>query len=410
METGYGAITSVVIDNEGVGNEIPGLALSTEDDALPEDAAVSPRALTELEDANLTDLNNANQDTFTNLVGSAQDICPVICLADEQKDQLQQLAFVRIVDAYKQVTVAGGSQVRFSILAHSGMEFPLELDPWKLLKTHILSDYVNHEVANKLYPLSSISKKIEDFAKEMLLSVVGDNQIELEKEADGIHAELQKDENPSSEKQPVSLAVKEISVGSHQNSASESIPSSMIAEVQRCMSLYFALCTKKNSLFRQIFDVYKGTSKAAKQAVHRQIPLLVRTIGSSRELLDILSDPPTGSEGLVTQVLLIFPHLVNSPLDKFQVALSRVLQGLNHSPPVLTPAEALIAIHGIDPDRDGIPLKKVEQIPLPLLFMRTVLQAIGAFPSLLPSAQLENALNRTSALKAPLVAHASQPQ
>jgi len=26
---------------------------------------------------------------------------------------------------------------------------------------------------------------------------------------------------------------------------------------------------------------------------------------------------------------------------------------------VLTPAEVLIAIHGIDPEKDGIPLKKV---------------------------------------------------
>ncbi|KAL6956707.1 hypothetical protein U1Q18_046254, partial [Sarracenia purpurea var. burkii] len=90
-------------------------------------------------------------------------------------------------------------------------------------------------------------------------------------------------------------------------------------------------------------------------------------------------------------VLLIFPHLVNLPLDKFQAALTRVLQGSSHSGQVLSPAEVLIAIHGIDPDRDGIPLKKaddlsllflVEQIPPPLLFMRTVLQAIGAFPAL----------------------------
>lgn len=146
---------------------------------------------------------------------------------------------------------------------------------------------------------------------------------------------------------------------------------------------------------------------------------------------------------------------------------------------MLTPAEVLIAIHGIDTERDGIPLKKVtdacnacfeqrqtftqevlakvlnqlvEQIPLPLLFMRTVLQAIGAFPTLvdfimgilarlvkkqvwkypklwvgflkclqltkpqsfsvllqLPPPQLEAALNRIAALKAPLIAHASQP-
>ncbi|XP_042052451.1 symplekin-like isoform X2 [Salvia splendens] len=151
----------------------------------------------------------------------------------------------------------------------------------------------------------------------------------------------------------------------------------------------------------------------------------------------------------------------------------------NHSTPVLTPAEALIAIHKIDPEKDGVPLRKitdacnacveqrhtfsqqvlakvlnqlVEQIPLPFLFMRTVLQAIGAFPSLvqfimeilsrlvskqiwknprqwvgfvkcahvtmpdsfgvllqLTAAQLENSLNRIPALKAPLVEHASQP-
>ncbi|KAL8167659.1 hypothetical protein V2J09_009158 [Rumex salicifolius] len=150
------------------------------------------------------------------------------------------------------------------------------------------------------------------------------------------------------------------------------------------------------------------------------------------------------------------------------------------SGPVLTPEEVLISIHGIDPDKDRIPLKKVtdacnacfeqrkiftqqvlakvlnqlvEQIPLPLLFMRTVLQAIGAFPALVdfimgilsrlvnkqiwkfpklwvgflkcaqltqphsfnvllqvPSAQLESALNKIPALKAPLAGHANQPE
>ena len=39
------------------------------------------------------------------------------------------------------------------------------------------------------------------------------------------------------------------------------------------------------------------------QVVHQQIPLLVRTIGPSSDLLDILSDPPIGSEGLAIQVL-----------------------------------------------------------------------------------------------------------
>ncbi|GJY32736.1 symplekin isoform X1, partial [Tanacetum coccineum] len=145
---------------------------------------------------------------------------------------------------------------------------------------------------------------------------------------------------------------------------------------------------------------------------------------------------------------------------------------------ILTPAEVLIGIHGIDPEKDGIPLKKanacntcfqqrqiftqqvlakvlnqlVEQIPLPMLFMRTVIQTIGAFPALvdfimeilsrlvskqiwknqklwvgflkcaqltkpqsfgvllqLPPAQLEIALNKQPVLKGPLVSYASQP-
>ncbi|KAG8377028.1 hypothetical protein BUALT_Bualt09G0125500 [Buddleja alternifolia] len=672
-ETSYTAVTSEVNDIEGVENEIPGLALSTQEDGLPENAVVFSKGSTDLDDTNqekLTDLvrtpielartpieltqslstdrseelstkeatadaNSVSSSTATSVGLSVQLVlpkisAPVIYLVDEQKDQLQQLVFVRIIDAYKQVTVAGGSQVRFSILAHSGMEFPTELDPWKFLKAHILSDYVNHEgheltlrvlyrlfgeaeedrdifssttatsvyetfllqvaetlrdsfpasdkslsrllgevpylpksifemleclcspgssdtddkelhggdrvtqglstvwglilqrppirdaclkialksavhnleevrtkairlVANKLYPLSSISPKIEDFAKEMLLSVVSDDQIGMKKEADGTHTELQKDENLSIENPSVSSAIKEVSTDT---SASESIPSSTVAEVQRCMSLYFALCTKKHSLLRQIFDIYKGTSKMAKQAVHRQIPLLVRTMGSSRDLLNILSEPPIGSEELVTQVvhtltdgtvpspelistikrlyhtkqkdvdilipilpfltkdevLLLFPHLVNAPLHKFQVVLSRVLQLLAKQ--VTDACNACFEQRQIFSQQvlAKVLNQLVEQIPLPMLFMRTVLQAIGVFPSLvefimeilsrlvnkqiwknpklwvgfmkcalltkpqsfgvllqLPQAQLENALNRTPALKAPLVAHASQP-
>ncbi|KAL1549131.1 hypothetical protein AAHA92_17267 [Salvia divinorum] len=696
METGYALITSEVTDIEGRENEIPGLSSATEDDGLPENMDTIPKGSAESDDAiqekstNLggisiesdrtptaqslstdrseelspkaatTDVSSLNFSTATS-VGLASQLvlpkigAPVIHLVDDQKDQLQQLAFVRIVDAYKHVAVAGGSQVRFSVLAHAGLEFPSELDPWKSLQAHVLSDYVNNEgheltlrvlyrlfgeaeedrdffisataksvyeafllqvaetlrnsfpasdkslsrllgeapylpksvfemleclcspsagdslekelpggdrvtqglstvwslillrppirdaclqialksavhhleevrmkairlVANKLYPLSTISGSIEEFAKDMLLSVVTDDGISM-KEANV----LQKDENPSSENQPGSSTTKEIPPDGHQMSASESSSSFTVVEVQRCMALYFALCTKKHSLFRQIFYAYKDTSKVAKQVVHQQIPLLVRTIGPSSDLLDILSDPPIGSEGLAIQVVntltdgtvpspnlvstikrlydtklkdidilvpvlpflskdevsVLFPHLVNVPLDKFQVVLSRLIQGFNHSTPVLTPAEALISIHKIDPEKDGVPLRKitdacnacfeqrhtfsqqvlakvlnqlVEQIPLPFLFMRTVLQAIGAFPSLvqfimeilsrlvskqiwknprqwvgfvkcahvtlpdsfgvllqLPAAQLENSLNRIPALKAPLVEHASQP-
>ncbi|TQD82394.1 hypothetical protein C1H46_032036 [Malus baccata] len=379
-------------------------------------------------------------------------------------------------------------------------------------------------VANKLYPLSFIAQRIEDFAIEKLLSLKSCDATE-KIDAEGSKYELQKDsdsEKHSNEPPSVSGNSKDISSDNHQSFSSQNVSSLSITEAQRCLSLYFALCTKKHSLFRQIFVVYGSASKAIKQAVQRQIPILVRTMGSSPNLLEIISDPPTGSENLLMQVLhtltdgtvpsqeliftvrklydsklkdieilipilpflpkdevlLIFPQLMNLQLDKFQAALARILQGSSQSGPLLAPAEILIAIHGIDPDRDGIPLKKayacnacfeqrqiftqqvlakvlnqlVEQIPLPLLFMRTVLQAIGAFPALvdfimeilsrlvskqiwkypklwvgflkctfltkpqsfavllqLPPAQLENALKRTAALKGPLVAHASQP-
>ncbi|KAF8038513.1 hypothetical protein BT93_B1152 [Corymbia citriodora subsp. variegata] len=578
---------------------------------------------------------------------------PVIDLTDEQKDQLQKSAFTRIIDAYKEVALAGGSEVRSSLLSYLGVEFPLELDPWILLHQHISSDYVNHEgheltlrllyrlfgeaevecdffsstsasssyeslllnvaetlkdafppsdkslsrllgevpylpqsvlkllgslcspgnleksekelqagdrvtqglsavwslillrppirdsclkislqsavhhleevrmkairlVANKLYPLSSIAQKIEDFAKEMLLSVISSGPLDkvvLEGKDSDVERHLE--ESATGE-----ASNEDRSSDTSQLHAAESVA---IAEAQRCMSLYFALCTKRHSLLREIFVIYGGASAAAKQAIHRHTPILVRTMGPSSELLEIISDAPGGSENLLSQVLhsltdgivpspelvltvrklydsklkdieilmpilpflpkdevlLIFPQLVTLPTDKLQAALLRILTGSSHSGPLISPAEVLIAIHGIDPDRDGIPLKKiidgcnacfeqrqiftqqviakvlnqlVEQIPLPLLFMRTVLQAIGAFPALvdfvmeilsrlvnkqiwkypklwvgflkcaastkpqsltvllqLPPAQLENALNRMPTLKEPLVAHASQP-
>lgn len=690
------AIPSEVSDIGDLENEIPGLESSARSDGFPEALAVPSLVSTDLEDvsedkitslgrssleiipsistdrseelspkAASADATSINSSAATSVGLSSQLVlpkmsAPVISLAEQQKDNIQKLAFMRIIEAYKLVAVTGGSQVRFSLLAYLGVEFPLELDAWKILETHVLSDYMNHEgheltlrvlyrlfgeaeadtdffssttatsvyemfllkvaetlrdsfpasdkslsrllgevpylpkstlklleclccpgnnykdekelpsgdrvtqglscvwslillrpptrdaclkialqsavhhleevrmkairlVANKLYPLLSITQNIEDFAMEMLVPTTSADHTADRIDAEGSNSESQKESNlerPSNECLSKSAITKD---DTHQLNESESISSSSVIEMQRCMSLYFALCTKKHSLFRQVFVIYSSMSNAAKQAVHLQLPILVRTIGSSSQLLEIISDPPTGSKDLLMQVLqtltdgtipspelifsikrlydtkmkdaqillpvlsflpkpevlLIFPHLVNLPLDKFQAALARVLQGSSQSGPVLTPAEVLIAIHGIDPDRDRIPLKKVtdacnacfeqgqiftqqvlakvlnqlvEQIPLPLLFMRTVLQTIGAFPSLvdfimeilsrlvskqiwkypklwvgflkcalltkpqsfsvllqLPPPQLENALNRTAALKAPLIAHASQP-
>lgn len=53
-----------------------------------------------------------------------------------------------------------------------------------------------------------------------------------------------------------------------------------------------------------------------------------------------------------------FPNA--NAFDPYDLGLKMfVTQGSTHSGPVLTPAEALIAIHKIDPEKEGIPLKKV---------------------------------------------------
>lgn len=46
------------------------------------------------------------------------------------------------------------------------------------------------------------------------------------------------------------------------------------------------------------------------QAFHRHIPILIRALGSSySELLNIISDPPQGSENLLMLVSAVFPVL-----------------------------------------------------------------------------------------------------
>lgn len=656
------SLASMDLEDTGQ-DQLIGFGKIAKSESLP---SMSTERSEELSSKTITaDANSGITSTATSL-GPVQQFAlpkisaPVIALSDEEKDDLQKWLFMRIVEAYKQVAVAGGSQLRFSLLAYLGVEFPLDLDPWTLLQKHILSDYVNHEgheltlrvlyrlygeaeerdlfssakatsayemfvlkvvetlrdsfpasdkslsrllgevphlpesvlkllgrlcspengdkddkelhsgdrvtqglstvwslillrpslrsvllkialqsavhhleevrmkairlVANKLYPLPSIALQIEEFAQGMLLSVVERYVSDLA-DTEKYNSQLQKNPdmvltlNDQARGETIS---KDPSAHTTESCTPGSLSTTSISQAQRYMSLYFALCTKKHALLRQIFITYQNAPDHVKQAVDRHIPILIRTMGASPALLEIISDPPDGSENLFMQVLqtltdgtvpsaelistiknlyetkkkdieILFPilsylpkeevlsmfsRIVNLPQDKFQAALSRLLQGTMPSGPVLTPPEVLIAIHGIDPDKDGIPLKKVtdacnacfeqkqiftqqviakvlnqlvEQIPLPLLFMRTVLQAIGAFPALvdfimeilsrlvnkqiwkypklwvgflkcaqltqphsfnvllqLPAAQLEGALNKIPALKAPLAAHANQ--
>ncbi|KAL2489096.1 Symplekin [Forsythia ovata] len=382
-------------------------------------------------------------------------------------------------------------------------------------------------VANKLYVMSNVAENIEQFGTNMFLSAVEQRVSETGLSLSVSHkqrvGQVGSQETSVSGSQISDPGISEndsIKVAEEESTSDSAIS---FSQAQRLVSLFFALCAKKPTLLQLVFDNYAHAPKAVKQAVHRHTPVLIRALGSSySELLQIISDPPQGSEQLLTQVLHvlsegktpppdlvatvkrlydtklkdasilipmlpsfsrdevlpIFPRLVNLPLDKFQTALAHILQGSAHTGPALTPAEVLVAIHDIIPERDGLPLKKitdacsacfeqrtvftqqvlakalhqmVDQTPLPLLFMRTVIQAIDAFPTLvdfvmeilsklvnkqvwrmpklwvgflkcisqtqphsfsvllqLPSPQLESALNKYSNLRGPLSAFVNQ--
>ncbi|KAK9097056.1 hypothetical protein Sjap_022553 [Stephania japonica] len=385
-------------------------------------------------------------------------------------------------------------------------------------------------VANKLYPLNYVTENIERFATNMLLSVVDqipDKEISQAESAERVAEENildggQETSVSGSQNSEPGASESDSAKGAQQLAPNVSIMS--LAHAQRCTSLFFALCTKKPSLLQVVFDVYGQAPKIIKQAIHRHVPILMKNLRASySQLLPIVSNPPQGSENLLMlvlqilteetvpstdliasvkhlyetklkdaailipilsllskdEVLPIFARLVDLPLEKFQIALARILQGSAHTGPALTPTEVLIAIHNINPEKDAIALKKitdacsacfeqrtvftqqvlakalnhlVDQTPLPLLFMRTVIQAIDAFPALvdfvmeilsklvskqiwkmpklwvgflkcasqtqphsfrvllqLPPQQLESALNKYSNLRGPLAVHASQP-
>ncbi|PKI51684.1 hypothetical protein CRG98_027924 [Punica granatum] len=273
-------------------------------------------------------------------------------------------------------------------------------------------------VANKLYQLSYVSDIIEQFARNMFLSAINQNVSGAEQNVSQPGQNEQAEGEIGSDKTTFSGSEVSETVTSDTESARSTqalgqSSSVSFLEAQRLISLFFALCTKKPNLLYLVFETYGQAPKTVKQAVHRHIPILIRALGSSHpELLYVISDPPQGSENLLTLVLQILtdetipsPELVAAVKHLYETKL----KGSAHSGPALTPAEVLVAIHNIVPEKDGIPLKKVmdacsacfeqrtvftqqvlakalnqmvDQTPLPLLFMRTVIQAIDAFPTL----------------------------
>ncbi|XP_015697301.2 uncharacterized protein LOC102714049 isoform X2 [Oryza brachyantha] len=313
-------------------------------------------------------------------------------------------------------------------------------------------------VTKKLYGLTYASERVEQFATESLLAIANKHGVETD-----INFTSSKESIPEFEagSQGTSVSESHTSDGEPSESACDKTDlvspkqsAVSVSEAKRHTSLFFALCMKRPILLQHLFNAYGRSPKVVKQCIHWHIPNLVRNLGSScSEMLAIIHNPPEGSEELVTlilqtltedstpsvelvlavkhlyetklkdasilipllssfpkeEVLPIFPRLVDLPPDRFQDALARILQGSAHTGPALTPAEVLIAIHDINPEKDKVALKKVidactacfeqrtvftqqvlekslnklvDNVPIPLLFMRTVIQALDAFPAL----------------------------
>ncbi|KAM1968608.1 hypothetical protein ACFX15_043496 [Malus domestica] len=201
-------------------------------------------------------------------------------------------------------------------------------------------------------------------------------------------------------------------------------------------------------------------------------------LSSLKQAKDLLLSLEPSFVAVIFTVCLVLPHYDTVPGQLGLWVTFCRYNGSAHRVPALTPAEVLVSIHGIVPENDGLALKKitdacsacfeqrtvfmqvlakalnqiVDQTPLPLLFMRTVIQAIDDFPSLvdfvmeilsklvrkqvwrmpnlrfgflkcasqtqphsfhvllqLPPPQLESTLNKYANLRGPLAAYASQP-
>ena len=75
------------------------------------------------------------------------------------------------------------------------------------------------------------------------------------------------------------------------------------AEGHRRLALYFALCVKTPSLLPPLFQCYGSAPKAAKQAMLKHLPTLIKAVGDeAEEVLDLVENPPPGAEPFLIRV------------------------------------------------------------------------------------------------------------
>ncbi|KAL6748077.1 Symplekin tight junction protein C terminal-domain-containing protein [Haematococcus lacustris] len=227
-------------------------------------------------------------------------------------------------------------------------------------------------------------------------------------------------------------------------------------EAARHCELYTTLCVRRPELLGGLLTTYAAAPGPVRAALLAASEGLARALGCSNpQLLAAVRHPPPGSEALVTQLVeVVVSGLLPSEalvaavrqrvadsgdvallaplvgaLDKAELlallprllqvgglALKGLYRKLTCAPstagePVFSPAELLVALHGLDPARDGLaprtlmaavdaalhapdifPQQAVAQAlqqmecctPLPLLFMRTTITSLKAAPRLRP--------------------------
>ncbi|KAG8077630.1 hypothetical protein GUJ93_ZPchr0007g6036 [Zizania palustris] len=163
-------------------------------------------------------------------------------------------------------------------------------------------------VTKKLYGLTYASERVEQFATNSLLAVANKHGVDTD-----INFTPSKESTPEFEagSQETSVSASHILEAEPSESrcnktdlVSPKQSAVSVSEAKRHTSLFFSLCTKSPTLLQHLFNVYGRSPKVVKQCIHWHIPNLVRNLGSScSEMLDIIHNPPVGSEELVTLIL-----------------------------------------------------------------------------------------------------------
>ncbi|KAI7897680.1 uncharacterized protein BX663DRAFT_463206 [Cokeromyces recurvatus] len=77
-------------------------------------------------------------------------------------------------------------------------------------------------------------------------------------------------------------------------------------DVVRYAELYFVLCTKRPSLLKELFSVYKQTTEKVQEYIRLHMVNMIKSIGmKSQDLIQLVREFPSGGETLVIRILSI---------------------------------------------------------------------------------------------------------